>query len=277
MEVFTRIGPLQAFLNDRRSKGTSIGLVPTMGALHRGHISLIDGSRKNGDFTVCSVFVNPAQFNDPQDLKKYPRSLASDEAMLGKAGCEVLFAPGVDEMYEQEHKLQIEFGELGRILEGRFRPGHFSGVALVVSKLFNIVKPTHAYFGFKDYQQFRIISLLNEEMKFGIQLHGMPTIREPDGLAMSSRNERLSNEERKLAPLLYRSLQQARKDLLGGTKWERVHRDTITSLAGIRVDYFALASKTNLGGETEKLNNCILLIAAHVGSVRLIDNLAISE
>jgi pantoate--beta-alanine ligase len=248
-----------------------------MGALHKGHISLIEASRKNGDFTVCSLFVNPTQFNDPQDLKKYPRNLASDEALLREAGCDVLFAPDVDEMYGQDHRLRFEFGEMGRILEGKFRPGHFSGVALVVSKLFNIVRPAHAYFGCKDYQQFRIISLLNEEMKFGIQLHGMPTVREADGLAMSSRNALLGTQDRKQAPILYRCLQQARQDLLAGIPWNKVHSDALARLDGVRLDYFELVSKTTLDDANEELADCILLIAAHIGPVRLIDNLAISE
>jgi pantoate--beta-alanine ligase len=277
MEVFKRIGPLKAFLDDQRSRGSSVGLVPTMGALHQGHISLIEASRKNGDFTVCSLFVNPTQFNDPQDLKKYPRNLALDEAMLRNNGCKALFAPDVDEMYEQDHRLQFEFGEIGHVLEGKFRPGHFSGVALVVSKLFNIVRPAHAYFGCKDYQQFRIISLLNEEMKFGIKLHGMPTVREPDGLAMSSRNALLSPEERRQAPNLFRCLLKARKDLLSGIPWTEVRTHALANLAGVRLDYFELVSKTTLDGTPQKLGDCILLIAAHFGNVRLIDNLPISE
>jgi pantoate--beta-alanine ligase len=280
MEFFKQAGPLQAFLTDRRSKGSVVGLVPTMGALHPGHMSLVSASRKNGDFTVCSLFVNPTQFNDPEDLKKYPRNLDADKELLQRSGCDVLFAPEVGEMYEDNHQLRFEFGELGNILEGKLRPGHFSGVGLVVSKLFNIIRPSHAYFGYKDYQQFRIISLLNEEMKFGIQLHGLPTVREGDGLAMSSRNERLNPEERKTAPVLFRCLQQAREQLLRGVAWDKVHNEIASRLEkteGLRLEYFALVNKFTLDNTFNTLTDGILLIAAYVGPVRLIDNLTVTE
>ena len=280
MEIFKQIGPLQAFLNNKRSEGASIGLVPTMGALHNGHISLIEASRKNGDFTVCSLFVNPKQFNNSQDLAKYPRNLSADEAILRQARCSLLFAPDVTEMYEQARELHFDFGELGHILEGKFRPGHFSGVALVVTKLFNIVKPSNAYFGCKDYQQFRIISLLNEEMKFGIRLYGMPTVREKDGLALSSRNMLLNPEERKRAPILYQTLRQSRKELLQGNSWTNVRTEmveTLNKVPWMRLEYLELANKITLGNTFGHLRDSILLIAAYVGDVRLIDNLAIAE
>jgi pantoate--beta-alanine ligase len=280
MKIFKQIGPLQAFLSDRRAAGDTVGLVPTMGALHRGHISLIEASRRNGDLTVCSLFVNPTQFNDPEDLRNYPRSPEVDQQMLGAAGCQVLFIPGDLDMYERESRVSFEFGDAGSMLEGKFRPGHFSGVALVVSKLFNIVRPARAYFGRKDYQQFRIISLLNAELKFGIQLHGLPTVREQDGLAMSSRNLRLNPAERQDATSLFRTLQESRQNLLSGKPWEQVRIAAARNLAGIhglRLEYFELVNKDDLSDTFQDLHECVLLIAAHVGPVRLIDNLLISE
>jgi pantoate--beta-alanine ligase len=280
MKIFNRIGPLQAFLNDRRSTGISVGLIPTMGALHRGHLSLIEAARRNGDFTVCSLFVNPTQFNDPRDLEKYPRDLAADQFKLEAAGCDVLFAPEVDEMYMRQPVIRLEFCEIGRVLEGQFRPGHFSGVGQVVTKLFNIVEPDHAYFGRKDYQQCRIIALLNDELNFGITLHTIPTVREADGLAMSSRNQRLSDAERKEATVLYRKLQQAKHELLEGRAWEKIRMAAARDLGGIEslhLEYFELVNKEDLSESFDSLNECVLVIAAHIGPVRLIDNVLIAE
>lgn len=279
MKVFTRIGPLRAFLDEQKFSGKSIGLVPTMGALHSGHTSLVQASRANGDFTVCSLFVNPAQFNDPADLAKYPRDLAADERLLSSAGCQALFAPDVAEMYRQSSQTRFDFGQLDKVLEGKFRPGHFSGVALVVSKLFNIFHPHRAYFGHKDYQQFKIISMINQDLNFDIELHCLPTIREPDGLAMSSRNVRLNPDERQHASSLFRNLTSAREALLKGMSWQAVREKAEKNLQSsgmIRLEYLELADKDTL--QTDKLDNLgngILLIAAIVGAVRLIDNLPI--
>jgi pantoate--beta-alanine ligase len=279
MEFFTRIGPLQAFLNQQRIAGKSIGLVPTMGALHRGHMSLIEASLRNGDFTVSSLFVNPTQFNDPGDLERYPRDLAKDKVLLEKAGCDVLFAPDTAEMYAHKSRVTFDFGQLDKILEGKFRPGHFGGVGLVVSKLFNIVRPDAAYFGRKDFQQFKIISTINDDLNFGIALHCLPTVREDDGLAMSSRNLRLGAAERKLAATLYENLSSARKALLDGTSWDKVQaqvKENFRATTGITLEYFELADSDTLSTELKNPANGILLIAAVVGTVRLIDNLLIT-
>src|ERR1043165_7630788 len=187
MEIFKEIQSLKAFLSQKRNS-VSIGLVPTMGALHAGHLSLIEASKRENQLTVCSIFVNPAQFNNAKDLEKYPRTLERDLGMLEKAGCDVVFAPDAKMMYEAEPMIKFDFGDLDKILEGEFRPGHFSGVALVVSKFFHIIKPTVAYFGQKDFQQFKVIEKLVKELKFDLQLKPMPIFRESDGLAMSSRN-----------------------------------------------------------------------------------------
>jgi pantoate--beta-alanine ligase len=281
MKVFTRIGPLQAFLAEQRSAGKSIGLVPTMGALHIGHTSLVEASRASGDFTVCSLFVNPAQFNDPRDLEKYPRDLPADIALLTQAGCQALFAPEDSEMYRRSSQVQFDFGQLDKILEGKYRPGHFSGVALVVAKLFNIFRPHQAYFGRKDFQQFKIISIINDDLDFGVKLHCRPTIREVDGLAMSSRNMRLNTVERKQAMLLFQNLSIARKALLDGEPWGKVQsraRENFQRASGVRLEYFELADTDTLAtGEQINPDNAILLVSAFVGSVRLIDNLPVSD
>jgi pantoate--beta-alanine ligase len=279
MQIFKEIETLRAFLSQKMGSA-SIGLVPTMGALHAGHISLIEASKKENRLTVCSIFVNPAQFNNPKDLEKYPRTLERDVEMLKKAGCDVVFAPDAKEMYETEPTIKFDFGDLDKILEGKFRPGHFSGVALVVAKFFNIVKPSVAYFGQKDFQQFKIIEKLVTELKFDLQLKPMPILREPDGLAMSSRNMRLSESERKKATVLYSALTEAKHLLKNGTVISQV-RDAVKkkceSVDGVRLEYFELADATNLKGAEIVTDKAILLIAGYVGEIRLIDNLLLND
>jgi len=279
MEIFKEIKSLKAFLS-QKSGSVSIGLVPTMGALHAGHLSLIEASKKENDLTICSIFVNPAQFNNPKDLEKYPRTLERDVEMLKRANCDVVFAPDAKEMYETEPTIKFEFGDLDKILEGKFRPGHFSGVALVVAKFFNLVKPTIAYFGQKDFQQFKIIERLVKELKFDLQLKPMPILREPDGLAMSSRNMRLSESERKKATVLFQSLTEAHKLIRNGTALSKV-KEVVNlkceSIDGVKLDYFELANAENLKALESVTDKAILLIAAYVGEVRLIDNLLLNE
>ena len=206
MVIFKEIEPLKAFLDNKRGRDLSIGLVPTMGALHPGHLELVKASKKVNSLAVCSIFVNPTQFNNPSDLEKYPRSLDKDIELLNSVGCDVLFFPDKKEMYQKPSTIKFDFGQLDKVLEGEFRPGHFSGVALVVSKLFNIVNPTRAYFGQKDFQQFKIINRLVEELHFNIELICFPTLREADGLAMSSRNLRLTDDQRKTALIFFKSV-----------------------------------------------------------------------
>jgi pantoate--beta-alanine ligase len=281
MQIFMETGNLQTYLGQQKKKQLSVGLVPTMGALHQGHISLIQASRKANDVTVCSIFVNPAQFNNPADLEKYPRTLDADLALLQEAGCDVVFCPEVKTMYDRPSHMSLGFGPLDKILEGEFRPGHFSGVGLIVSKLFNIVQPDVAYFGQKDFQQYKIISKLVDELKFNVKLVCVPIMREPDGLAMSSRNRRLQPDQRQLAPLLYKCLVETRDGLLRGESFKKQQqraRDLCTS-HGIRLEYLALAGKDDLELLTElkATGECILLIAAFVGEIRLIDNLYVSS
>jgi len=259
MEIFEEIKPLRTFLAGKRNQSLSIGLVPTMGALHQGHLCLIKASMADNDLTVASIYVNPTQFNNSSDLDNYPRTKGEDLKLLGQIGCDVLFIPSNEEMYTGPQNLKFDFGILDKILEGKFRPGHFSGVALVVSKLFNIVDPDRAYFGQKDYQQFKVIARLNDELKFFVDLRSVPIVREESGLAMSSRNQRLSKEARGNALLLVESLNFVKTE--------------------IKLEYLELADKHTLELMDQVVNpqDAILLIAAFVGEVRLIDNMMIAE
>src|ERR1043165_7261666 len=209
MLIFSKIVDLQAFMGARRGQGNTVGFVPTMGALHQGHLSLIARSRAECGLTVCSIFVNPTQFNDPNDLKRYPRTPAEDQEMLENAGCGALFMPEVDEMYPHGKASDIVLGPVAEVLEGAHRPGHFKGVAQVVKRFFEIVEPNKAYFGSKDYQQVMVIRELVKLMNSPIQGVACPTLREPDGLAMSSRNTLLDKSERLLASHLPRILREA--------------------------------------------------------------------
>lgn len=280
MQIFREIQPLRAFLHEKRHSGYSIGFVPTMGALHAGHLELIRASKNENDLTICSIFVNPTQFNNPADLKHYPRTFEKDSEMLKKAGCDVIFFPEVSEIYPSstDTALKFDFGDLERVMEGKFRPGHFSGVALVVSKLFHIVEPKIAYFGQKDWQQFAIISKLVHDLNFNLSLQSVTTVRESDGLAMSSRNLRLTPEQRLKATVIYRALNQAVADLRNGKDIDSVKKSVQTLIeqdAEIRLEYVEVADSANLSAiynvsESEKP---IICIAAFVGEIRLIDNM----
>lgn len=278
MEVFTSIHSLKNFLSVQRLQNKSIGLIPTMGALHEGHISLIETAAKQNDITVCSIFVNPTQFNNPEDLAKYPRTLEEDCKMLEDAGCSAVFAPTVDEMYPEQTMLTMNFGLLETVMEGASRPGHFNGVGIVVSKLFNIVQPDRAYFGQKDLQQVTVVKRLVADLSFNLELIVCPTVRENDGLAMSSRNRRLSEAERAHAPIIYKILLDAKEKILAGidieeTK-ESVQREFLV-LAGFELDYFEVVNIKTLQpihtiGASDTTALCI---ATFLGQVRLIDNI----
>lgn len=282
MEIFKEIEPLRAFLKVNRAHQKSIGLVPTMGALHDGHLSLIRASKAQNHLTVCSIYINPTQFNNANDLAKYPKTVEKDIEMLQKSGCDVLFLPDNVTMYKKEEGLKLDFGLLDKVLEGEFRPGHFSGVALVVSKFFNIIQPDRAYFGQKDFQQFKIISRLVNELKFNIELPFIPTLREADGLAMSSRNLRLNPEERAKALILFKSLQLGRKELQKGISLKEVKnkiKSMFEAMPDVRLEYFEVAKAENLMvlDSVNNATNAIMLIAGFVGEVRLIDNMFVNE
>lgn len=276
MHIFKEITPLRAYLRQHHSHHSSLGLVPTMGALHAGHLSLIQASKKENDTTICSIYVNPAQFNNPRDLEKYPRTLETDIQRLLEGGCDAVFCPDNSEMYPETSHLVFDFGLLDKILEGEFRPRHFSAVALVVSKLFHIVQPDRAYFGQKDLQQFKIISRLVAELTFNVKVVCVPIVREGDDLAMSSRNMRLSGEERKQARVLYQSLVNVREGLLQGKPFAGLREEAIELCKqnGAKVEYLSLADREDLTllENVTHPENAVLLIAAEVGPVRLIDN-----
>jgi pantoate--beta-alanine ligase len=282
MEILKQIAPLKAFLNAQKRAGKSIGLVPTMGALHAGHLSLIKASKAQNDITVCSIFVNPTQFNNPSDLQKYPRTLDKDTLLLEKVECDAVFCPEAGEMYPEPSVMKFDFGHLDKVMEGAFRPGHFSGVGLVVSKLFNIIQPTRAYFGQKDWQQFAVIRRLVEELNFGLELTSVPTSREDDGLAMSSRNLRLNPEQRQVATVFYAALVAAKQALQQGktvAEARALVQAKFDERQGSSLEYFELADSKNLNilenvKASESLSGQpIMCIAGFVGEVRLIDNM----
>lgn len=278
MEVFTSVKSLRQFLDQQILQQKTIGLVPTMGALHKGHISLIEAAKKSNNIVVCSVFVNPTQFNNPEDLAKYPRTFEADRAMLEEAGCTAVFAPSVEEMYPEQPVVKMNFGALETVMEGASRPGHFNGVGIVVSKLFNIVRPHRAYFGQKDLQQVSVVRQLVSDLAFGLELIICPTVRETDGLAMSSRNTRLNADERAIAPQIYRILAASGEDLRAGKQVSEVvgwAKSEFEKIKEFTLDYFEVIDiKTLLPVEkigTSGLN--AICVASFLGPVRLIDNI----
>lgn len=280
MLIFTTSEAIEAHLGSIRKQGKRIGFVPTMGALHKGHISLVDQCLADNNYTVCSIFVNPTQFNDKSDLDNYPRTPEKDLKMLEDAGCHAVFMPSVKEIYPQEDKRTFQFGHLDQLLEGAHRPGHFNGVAKVVSILFKIIDPDTAYFGSKDYQQVMIIQSLVDQLNLRVKIIPCAIIREADGLAMSSRNMRLSAEERKSAVLIPKLL----NDALAMKK----KANTVASIKAYiegelkkneiyTLDYFEICDPNTLQplNELNPDTEAIALIACFVGKIRLIDNLKI--
>jgi pantoate--beta-alanine ligase len=280
MLIFDTKRALNAHLESIKAQNNQTGFVPTMGALHNGHISLITESKKRGLYTICSIFVNPTQFNDKSDLENYPRTPELDLALLEAANCDVVFLPSVDEIYPQEDKRTFDFGNLERILEGKYRQGHFNGVAKVVSILFDIVKPDEAFFGSKDYQQVMIIKALCEQLHLPIKIVPCPILREADGLAMSSRNMRLSQEERAAATLIPNLLQEASTWKKNGRSIAEIKTEVTRKLAEnsiYRLDYFEICNPETLDiyEQIDEQTSAVALIACFVGKVRLIDNLNI--
>ncbi len=277
MYRFETIATLRQYLNSIRSEQT-IGLVPTMGALHEGHITLIETARRENDVVVSSIFVNPAQFNNPDDLARYPRTLEEDCQKLEAAGCNVVFAPSVSEMYPEPPTLRLNFGELETIMEGAFRPGHFNGVGIVVAKLFNIVQANRAYFGQKDLQQVAVIRRLIRDLSFPVELIRCPIIREADGLAMSSRNRNLSPDERAQAVALFEALTLAHELITEGhssTQAKAAVTGFFASNPNFRLEYVEVvnADTLQLANEVLAPGRTAICLAAHLGKVRLIDNL----
>ena len=282
MIQFKKASDLRLYLEKQREKGRKIGFVPTMGALHEGHISLIHESAKNNQISVCSIFVNPTQFNDPSDLDKYPVTLEEDIRKLFQAGCDILFLPGIPEMYPDGTQLtkKYDLGYLETILEGSFRPGHFQGVVTIVHRLLEIVKPDNLYMGQKDYQQCMVIRQLLRQtgLEKEIHLQIQSTKREADGLAMSSRNMRLLPDQRALAVSIYETLRFI-KDNYTKTGLEQLKKEAEKRLTdrGFRVDYIEIAdAATLLPVKNNDNGQLVALAAAFIGDVRLIDNLLLN-
>jgi pantoate--beta-alanine ligase len=282
MLVFSDIKSIREHLHPHRGGAQTIGLVPTMGALHEGHLSLVKRCKSQNDIVVCSIFVNPAQFNNQEDLDKYPRNLSRDLELLKSYGCDVVFMPTVSEMYPDPSVVRMEFGPLEERLEGAFRPGHFAGVGLVVSKLMNIIQPNTAYFGQKDLQQYVIVSQLVNDLSFPVSLHCEPIVRESNGLAMSSRNERLTDEQRQVASALFLSLKEGRKAVLGDREpFNQIAGSMIQWLSeqGVEPEYYEIVD----AGTMEKVSNkshsarLAICVAGYVGGVRLIDNIIVER
>lgn len=280
MIIFKHSKDLRAYIKKSKSAGISVGFVPTMGALHAGHLSLVSYCKSKTGLTVCSIFINPTQFNNAEDFKKYPVTLEKDISLLEKGGCNVLFIPNEKEMYPDEASKAKKYniGFLETILEGKFRPGHFQGVCLVVERLLNIVEPGFLFIGQKDFQQCLVLKRLVEIMQKKIEIIICPTLREISGLAMSSRNLRLSDEEKQTAPLMYGALQSI-KENIGKAAIPQLQQQAISYLEekGFKVDYLQLAKTENLEivTEGENKNGLIILIAAFLNEIRLIDNLLI--
>lgn len=277
MQVFHTIADLRYYLLLQRLQGKSVGFVPTMGALHVGHLSLIEASRLANDLTVCSIFVNPIQFNNPDDLARYPRTLEADCVMLDIARCDVVFAPSAEEMYTEKPVLKFDFGDLERVMEGKFRPGHFNGVGIVVAKLFNIVQPERTYFGQKDLQQVAVIRRMMIDLGFQIELNVCATLREADGLAMSSRNRNLTPDERQIASHIYKGLCNAKEALVSGKTTAEVQEGMAAHFAeqpAFRLEYFEIVHAHTLQTveAIQPIGETALCIAAYLGKVRLIDN-----
>ena len=281
MKLVQTIKELQSELDALRSEGKTIGLVPTMGALHAGHASLVKRAVAENDVVVVSDFVNPTQFNDKNDLAKYPRTLDADCELLEKVGAAFVFAPSVEEIYPEPDTRQFSYAPLDTVMEGRFRPGHFNGVCQIVSKLFMIVNPTRAYFGEKDFQQLAIIREMVKQMEFKLQIVGCPIVREEDGMALSSRNARLSPEEREYALNISQTLFKSRRFAASHTvaETQKFVENAIAASKGLRLEYFEIVDGNSLQKianweDTEYAVGCITVFC---GEVRLIDNIKYKE
>lgn len=279
MKIATTVAELKTLVSEARNAGKSVGLVPTMGALHDGHISLVDRARRDNDIVVVSVFVNPTQFNNPNDLATYPRTLEADCARLQAAGVDVVFAPSVEEVYPEPDNRIFDLGPVAEVMEGAMRPGHFNGVAQIVSKLFDMVRPDRAYFGEKDYQQIAVIRRMVELEGFDLEIVPCPIVRHPDGLAMSSRNVRLTAHQRDVAPNIRRVLLESLAMAPGLSPDELIDHVTrqIDSYPEMQVEYYQIVDSLTMqplhswpaDGEPKAVG----CVTVYLGDVRLIDNI----
>lgn len=279
MQVITTKKELGAILDTARSQGKTIGLVPTMGALHQGHASLVRRSVKENDVTVVSDFVNPTQFNDKNDLANYPRNLDADSQLLESLGADIVFAPGVEEMYPEPDTRQFSYPPTDTVMEGKYRPGHFNGVCQIVSKLFYAVRPKRAYFGEKDFQQIAVIRAMVNDLKLDLQIVACPIVREADGLALSSRNSLLTPQERGIAVNISKYLFLS-KDYMKDHSLAETHDyvvNHINAVEGLDVQYFEIVDGDTLRSlsawdDSESVVGCVTVFCGHI-PVRLIDNI----
>lgn len=278
MRVVKTISELKSLISGYKQENKTVGLVPTMGALHAGHKSLVDRARKENDIVVVSVFVNPTQFNNKQDLVTYPRTEERDCALLEAAGCDVVFMPAVEEVYPEPDNRQFDLGAVAEVMEGAHRPGHFNGVAQIVSKLFSFVEPDRAYFGEKDFQQIAVIRKMVQLEGFKLQIVACPIKRDDDGLALSSRNVRLTAEQRQLAPNIYRVLKESCNFAKSHTvaETEKFVVDSLNALPQMEVEYYSIVDALTMQpvsdwADADSITGCITV---YCGEVRLIDNIA---
>ncbi len=277
METFTTVNAMKSWCAAERWSGKTLGFVPTMGYLHEGHMSLIHAARRENDRVAASIFVNPTQFGRNEDLTTYPRDPVNDAAKCEEAGVDALFMPEAAEMYGQRHQTYVEPGGIAELLCGRSRPGHFRGVATVVLKLFNIVNPTAAYFGAKDYQQLQVIRAMVEDLNVDVRIVSCPTVREPDGLAMSSRNSYLTPAERRQAVCLFQALCKAKELFDHFAKYAQTYveamNERVSREPDAMPDYISLVDPETLEDLQEVSDRCLAVMAVRIGKTRLIDNM----
>lgn len=280
MKVINKTSDLQAIIEQFKNDGKSIGLVPTMGALHKGHLSLVKNSISNNDITVVSIFVNPTQFNNPNDLASYPRTVDKDLELLQTIGCDIVFAPEADDIYsknETDSRFEFDFEGLDKVMEGKFRPGHFNGVVQIVSKLFDLVRPDRAYFGEKDFQQLAIIRLMTRRYNLPIEIVPCPIVREDSGLALSSRNSLLKDNEKQVASHIYAVLDESRQ-FVPQTEVEELKQCVIAAIEQkpeLKVEYFDIVDGHTLKSivKWDECDYVVGCITVFCGNVRLIDNI----
>ncbi len=279
MEVLSKISAIKAAINKRKFSGKSVGFVPTMGFLHEGHLSLVRESLRRTDFTVVSIFVNPTQFGPKEDLQEYPRDFEKDSALLEELGVDIVFVPDDQEMYPEGFKTYVDVTDLQDKFEGRSRPGHFRGVCTVLLKFFTIVNPDIAYFGQKDAQQALIIKKMVRDLNLDVEIQALPTIREEDGLVLSSRNVYLTKDQRKAALCLVESLREANRLIEAGEKDPQIIKSEMTRLIGAEplasLDYIAIVDLENLDPLDKIKGETLIAVAVFFGKVRLIDNMIV--
>jgi pantoate--beta-alanine ligase len=274
MLIFKEKEALKAHINKLKAEGHSVGFVPTMGALHLGHLSLIEKSRQENDVVVCSIFVNPTQFNSQNDFSNYPRTEESDLEMLKSAGCDIVYLPTFEDIYDNEQPFEIDLGGLDQVMEGPYRPGHFKGVVRVVKRFFEIVEPHKSYFGLKDYQQFLILKTLAKKLSIGGEIIGCETLREPSGLAMSSRNMLLSKQEKQLAEKIYQSFKKIEQCAANTNIADCIAQEKKHLSQWFDIDYLDARNGENLQAlSNTEVAHIRLFFAGRLGKVRLIDNI----